>query len=95
MIKIICPECGAEYLPAEIFYPKEFFGNPHSITKDRSGKIQFFSGINMNLSETYICDYCKTKLNVTTNIDFFVKSPQVKQSHVTKFKRSNLQLTEK
>ena len=53
------------------------------------------SSYNMNLSETYICDYCKTKLNVTTNIDFFVKSPQVKQSHVTKFKRSNLQLTEK
>ena len=25
---IICPHCGTEYLPAEIYYPKHFFGNP-------------------------------------------------------------------
>ena len=26
--KIICPKCGREYLPAEIYYPNFFFGRP-------------------------------------------------------------------
>lgn len=25
---IICPKCGREYLPAEIYYPNEFLGKP-------------------------------------------------------------------
>lgn len=94
MIKIICPECGAEYLPAEIYYPKDFFGNPHSITKDRYGKLQFFSGVNMNLQESYVCDYCKRKMQITANVDFKAKIAQVEKSRITKFNRSNLTLTE-
>lgn len=94
MIVIKCPECGAEYLPAEIFYPKEFFGNPNNISKDRLGKIQFFSGRNMNLQETYICDYCKRKMTINTEIDFIAKVEELKQPHVTKFNRSNLLLNE-
>ena len=94
MIIIKCPECGAEYLPAEIYYPKDFFGNPSSISKDRMGKIQFFSGVNMNLQESYICDYCKRKMNVHANIDFHVKINEIKQPHVTKFNKPNLTLNE-
>ena len=58
MKKIKCPDCGAEYLPAEIFYPDEFFGKPNSIEKDVYGKLLFFNGNDMNLTETYRCDYC-------------------------------------
>jgi uncharacterized OB-fold protein len=26
--KIVCPKCGREYLPVEIYYPNSFFGKP-------------------------------------------------------------------
>lgn len=94
MIVIKCPECGAEYLPAEIFYPKDFFGNPSSISKDRLGKIQFFAGKNMNLQETYICDYCKRKMTVTADIQFHVQIEEIKPPRVTHFNRPQLILEE-
>ena len=31
---ITCPFCGKEYLPAEIFIPKVFFGNPQIIYRN-------------------------------------------------------------
>ena len=31
---IICPNCGAEYLPAEIFLPDSFLGKHKTINKN-------------------------------------------------------------
>lgn len=95
MIKIICSNCGAEYLPAEIYYPKEFFGKPANITKNQAGKIEFYSGSNMNLKETYVCDYCKRTMVVKAFINFSTDVPQLDNPHVTKFKTSALTLDEK
>lgn len=95
MIKITCPNCGAEYLPAEIFYPDNFLGNPKHISKTKQGKIEFYSGYNMNLKETYICDYCKRKMTVKSSINFSVEIPQLENTHITKFKTSSLKLDEK
>ena len=67
---IKCPKCDREYLPAEIFYPKYFFGNVKNIAKDYSGKIISFSGDSMNLSENYICDNCGTAMKVFARINF-------------------------
>lgn len=94
MLTIVCPECGAEYLPAEIFYPKDFFGNPKNISKDRAGKIQFFSGVNMNVTESYICDYCKRKMTVTADIVFDVSVLELPNTHITKFKKPKLTMAE-
>ena len=44
-IIITCPNCGAEYLPAEVYIPDSFLGKPKTVDKDSSGKIIYFSGI--------------------------------------------------
>lgn len=95
MIKITCPNCGAEYLPAEIYYPKDFFGNPSHISKTQQGKIEFHSGTNMDLKETYVCDYCKRTMHIKAFINFSVDVSQLDKTHITKFKTSSLTLEEK
>ena len=71
-IVIKCPKCGYEYLPCEIFYPDSFLGKCSSIIKDDNGKIEFFSGDSMNLSETFICEHCGYEFLVNAKVDFEV-----------------------
>lgn len=66
---IECPNCGAEYLPGEIFLPKTFLGEPKNIDKDEKGKIISFTGTNMNTLENYVCDYCGTNFKVRATIN--------------------------
>lgn len=66
---IKCPSCGAEYLPAEIFLPDEFFGRPEAF-KGMSGKIEDVDGIPMNQDAEYQCDYCGKKFKVHAEISF-------------------------
>lgn len=68
---IVCPHCGREYLPAEIFVPNGFFGRPKNIEKDYTGRIMDYSGDSMDLSESFICDKCEKKFNIATKIQFF------------------------
>jgi hypothetical protein len=91
---IICPYCGAEYLPAEIFYPDEFFGNPKNIEKDAVGKIQFYSGQNVKLTESYTCDYCKRKMYVNAEVDFTAQVQPFSNGYTTKFKKTSLFMDE-
>lgn len=72
-ILIQCPNCGAEYLPAEIYLPNSFVGTPKTIDKDSSGKIIYFSGNNMNLIENYCCDYCKKDFKIVCKLNFFAE----------------------
>ena len=65
---IVCPTCGCEYLPAEIYLPNSFFGKPTNIEKTREGKVETFEGMTMNPNESYICDHCGTHFNVKANI---------------------------
>ena len=52
---IKCPNCGYEYLPAEIYMPNYFLGKPKDINKEHmTGKVLDYMGSSMNLSETYI-----------------------------------------
>lgn len=67
---ITCPNCGKEYLPAEIFVPKMFFGNPEVISRDCDEKIISFSGSSMDLTESYRCDSCDKEFNVTAKVSF-------------------------
>ena len=66
---IVCPNCGAEYLPCEVYYPNQFLGKSYEIDKI-DGKIDMFNGSNMNLEESYVCDNCETKFKVTAKVQF-------------------------
>lgn len=71
-VKIICPHCGREYLPVEIFIPKYTFGNPLEIVRNSSGKIIGYTGDEPDYTEIYICDECGSKLKIKMNIAFDV-----------------------
>lgn len=66
---IVCPNCGAEYLPCEIYYPKSFLGDSRDIDKIK-GKIDSFDGMPMQLEETYTCDHCDTLFQVAAKVTF-------------------------
>lgn len=67
---ITCPKCGREYMPAEIFIPKNLLGNPAVIKRDSEGKIQDFIGADMDLNERYCCDSCNTVFGIAADISF-------------------------
>lgn len=69
---IVCPYCGAEYLPEEIYIPSDFLGSVKDIVKDDQGKILSFVGQPMNLKEEYTCDSCNHRFSVTANVTFKV-----------------------
>lgn len=70
-IYIKCPNCGREYLPAEIYIPQAFFGKPTSIDRNAgTGKIEEFYGTDMDLNEHYVCDKCNTPFNITAKLQF-------------------------
>lgn len=91
---ITCPNCGAEYLPAEIYYPDDFFGRPMNIEKDFRGKIQFYKGKSLTTNESYTCDYCKRKIHVTADVVFNTEIQPFAPQHVTKFKKPGLFMDE-
>lgn len=68
---IKCPNCGREYLPAEIYIPNAFFGRPENIERDSlTGEIKNFYGKDMDLVEHYMCDNCNTPFKITARIQF-------------------------
>lgn len=70
---ITCPHCGREYLPAEIFVPKAFFGKPYDIDRYSDGKIDSYCGNTMCTQETYNCDGCGTTFKVRAKVFFNVE----------------------
>ena len=70
LIIINCPHCGTEYLPAEIFLPFNYFNKPFFIQKDENGKILTQIDGELNLSESYVCDNCNKKFEITSTINF-------------------------
>lgn len=70
---IICPVCGQEYLPAEIFIPDAFFGHPEDIDKTIDGKIEVYSGTPMDMTETFTCDRCGTELEIEASLKFKIQ----------------------
>lgn len=75
-IIITCPHCGMEYLPSELYMPKDFFGNPGEIYKTPSGNLEAYEGNSMNLVEEYTCDNCGTTFEVEADIKFRTKEKQ-------------------
>ena len=91
---IKCPNCGCEYLPAEIYYPNSFLGKPRDISKEHmTGKLLEYMGNSMNLSETYVCDRCDEKFRVNANVSFYTQKCS-ESNYKTKFKKERLFLAE-
>ena len=74
---IDCPKCGRQYLPAEIFVPKAFFGTPYDIVRDIYGNILDYEGTSVDLFETYTCDKCNTTFQVRTKMQFTTESTKL------------------
>ena len=71
---IKCPHCGAEYLPSEIYIPNSLLGKQFDIYKDAEGHIETFFGDDMDLVESYRCDFCNKKFIVNAIIKFNTSS---------------------
>ena len=59
---ITCPKCGREYMPAEIFIPKNLLGAPSVIKRNADGKIEDFiccdKWIDKNPVKKIAINYC-------------------------------------
>lgn len=91
---IKCPNCKAEYHPAEIFIGKYLLGNPKGIIRDENNKIVYFGGTDMNPYETYNCDYCHKDFSIEATIKFTSAVLTENEDYVTKIDRKNLFLEE-
>lgn len=80
---IICPDCGWEYLPAEIYVPMDFFGSPKTIIRNNEGKVEHFTGKSIDGKETYVCDNCGCKFNIIARLSFSTKKEEFEEESVT------------
>ena len=94
---IVCPKCGREYLPAELYVPNEFFGRPKDIVRDVYGTILDYEGTSVDLQETYICDKCNTNFVVRAKIGFMTevtKLDNFDEEYITPIHKNTLFLDE-
>ena len=94
---ITCPHCGRQYLPAEIYYPKQFFGNPHDIDRLNDITIESYMGNSMCLDEDYECDNCYKKFRVSAKVQFKVSALSkydMSKAYVTKLFDDKITLDE-
>lgn len=95
---IKCPNCGAEYLPAEIYLPNHFLGRPFGIEKDHlSGKVINYEGKAVDTFETYNCDYCGISFSISAKIKFETKeieSTSFNKPYITKIQKNTFLLDE-
>lgn len=89
MLKIVCPNCGAEYAPQEIFLMGVF--NNTNIIKDEEGKI--LDDLSYDSNETYKCDYCNKTFHASMNIEFNVYTTHLKE-HITRLHKPSIFLKE-
>lgn len=92
--KIICPNCGAEYLPCEIFIPDVFIGKSYHVDRDKDGKIITFDGEAPDVKESFQCYRCGRKFNVDTEINFKTSFENFSATYTTKIKKPQLFMKE-
>lgn len=71
--KIVCPHCGYEYLPVEVFIPKTVFDIPYIIYRDDNGSITNAVCEDKVQTETYQCDKCNNFFKTKISIEYSVK----------------------
>ncbi len=94
---ISCPHCKYEYLPAEIFIPKSFFGKPFDIERDIEGRILSYEGSSIDLFETYTCDKCNHTFRIISKIGFSTEEDKLEnfdEDYSSPIHKNNLFLEE-
>lgn len=94
VISIVCPYCGREYLPAEIYIPKAFMGKPMDVERTREGKIDNFNGPLMDTAEEYICDGCGETFQVRASVSFKTFKKDTSATFVAPLKTQKISLFE-
>ena len=67
---IVCPHCGAEYLPSELLVGEGLLGDARGIVKTSDGRIVRFEGRPYDLRESYVCDYCNKGFEIDGSMTF-------------------------
>lgn len=68
---IVCPYCGAEYLPQEIFTLDTSITNLGQLVKNDKGQIEWVEkDLEDDLQEEYVCDYCNKPFKVEANLTY-------------------------
>lgn len=70
MNKIVCPHCGAEYYPQELYIPTDFLPRVEDVIKDEDGRIVAGYEAPMNTHEEYTCDYCNHRFQIDAKVEF-------------------------
>lgn len=97
---ITCPCCGAQYLPAEIFIPEEVFKTDNKQVQKSpiDGVFPENFKYQLDLAESYICDFCDTSFRVYMDVDFryddLESLPKADESKITVNVKSKQVLTE-
>lgn len=93
---VVCPCCGAEYHPAEIFMPQTLLGRP-KVVRDSVGHIVSWTGDPVCLREKYICDYCDSPLDVQMKLDYrtsYNKKMDTRMPYTTQINHPRFTLSE-
>lgn len=78
--KVVCPKCGYEYTPSEIFYPEDILPDVGEVVRKEDGTIDFCTGKSDLEVEEFTCDHCgcifkaTPELAVSTSIENTVES---------------------
>ena len=70
---IKCPNCGAQYLPGEIYVPGELIGQPDDIVKDSLGKIlyeDYRPGQMPEMTEHFTCEFCNKPFVIEATVTY-------------------------
>jgi hypothetical protein len=86
---IKCPNCGAEYLPGEIYMPGAIIGQPDDIVKDSLGRLLYedYSSKDKepNMIEHFTCEYCEKPFIIEATITYKTKQELPENDFSTKY----------
>lgn len=87
---IVCPTCGMQYTPSEIYYPGDLIGKQTNIIRDDDGKIIYYQDNDICLNQEFICDHCGSAFTINADIVYSTKSCKehdFDDDYVTKIKK--------
>ena len=86
---IKCPQCGAEYLPGEIYMPGSLVGQPDDIIKDSLGRIIYEDystpSREPDFIEHFTCEYCEKPFIVEATVTYKAKEEAPENDFSTKY----------
>ena len=86
---IRCPQCGAEYLPGEIYMPGSLIGQPDEVVRDSFGKIIYEDYYTKTREpdniEHFTCEYCNKPFVIEATVTYKAKEEAPERDFSTKY----------